>query len=126
MNDVTKEKCESWQDGYAENERIKTCVKEFRLKEDGESVMRVLQAIAERIMNEGEAPTPMVDQSGYFDQLTADDILERQEIRLDRDVRLTIDLMQSSDNKKWIPLFTNNEEVEKLLQEIRNENKENQ
>ena len=109
VNDMTKEK----KDGYKENDRIKACVAEFHVKEDGESATKVLLSIVERILNEGEAPTPMVDHSDFFNQLTLETILEKKEFVTDREVRMTVDLMQSSDEKKWIPLFTGNEEIDK-------------
>ena len=55
-------------DPYAANAEIKRLATVFKTQRTEQVLLGVLFSIAARIEEEGEAPTPMVDKSGFFNE----------------------------------------------------------
>lgn len=100
-------------DPYAANAEIKRLATVFKTQRTEQVLLGVLFSIAARIEEEGEAPTPTVDKSGFFNELDFETIKVNETITTDKPIRLVIDQMQDGAGRLWIPLFTDNDEVSK-------------
>ena len=107
------EKLQAEIDKYAANAEIKRLATAFKTQRTEQVLLGVLFSIAARIEEEGEAPTPMVDKSGFFNELDLENIKENDVITTDRPLRLVIDQMQDGAGRLWIPFFTDDDEVSK-------------
>lgn len=98
---------------YADNRYIKMAVANFYEKHDEQALFTILDVLLKRIMDDGQAPAPMVDvnhTTARFDPAT---MCIGAEIQLDEDLRLRFDTMRDGDGKLWIPLFTDDEELDR-------------
>lgn len=98
---------------YERNTYIKRAVNLLRESGDKEAYARLLDTILQRIREDGEAPTPMVDKNYVMDAIDFEAMTVGESFSLDQDLRLTIDKMQDAQGKIWTPLYTDEDEMNK-------------
>lgn len=98
---------------YELNEYIKMAVDIVHKNQGQEAYMQLLDVLFKRIMDEGEAPAPMVDKNHVIDSIDVDSLVMGGSLPLEQDLRLTIDKMQDSQGNIWTPLYTDEDEISK-------------
>ena len=105
---------------YAKNEVIKMASLYFQVaanKRDEAAMKQFTDYLAEelirRMLDEGGCPMPFVDKSGFVAQLNPEDVLIGQTVTVEEPMRLVMDTMQDGKGKIWLPLFTDEAEMEK-------------
>lgn len=100
-------------DPYENNKYIKMAVDMVRKSSEKEAFMVLLNVLRVRLAEIGEAPTPMVDKNGVMNAIDLSSLVMGKEFRLEEDFRLTIDKIKDSDGNIWVPLYTDNDEIDK-------------
>lgn len=98
---------------YEDNIYIKKAVSAFYADAKEESFAKILYALRQRIIEEGEAPVPMVDVNNVMSSLQTEKVKAGDEITIGQDLRLRFDTIQDEAGDAWIPLFTDVDEVHK-------------
>lgn len=98
---------------YENNKYIRYAVDLVCRNQNMESYAALLDVLMKRILEEGEAPTPMVDKNHVMDSISPETIMLGDTFTLDSDLCLTIDKMQDEQGNIWTPLFTDEEEADK-------------
>ena len=98
-------------DPYANNKYIKLAVAKAKESLKAEDMILVLEAVAGRIADHGQAPTPMVDMCHMVEALSPDDVILGKSFSFDHDLRLRMDTMKDEQGGEWFPLFTDEEEL---------------
>ena len=102
---------------YAKNQGIANGVHLFYIADTEERVSQsiyfIMTCLLERMKEEGSCPTPFVDKNQTLNCFKPEDILLGQTVTLDEELHLVIDTMQDEQGRLYIPLFTNEEELEK-------------
>lgn len=113
---------ENEQDGiYADNKYIKCAIYEIYQavsEEDNRNAYATLIGVlAKRMADDGEAPAPMVDKNNVLGEMLENmdptSIKAGDIISLDQEVRMTIDLVRDNAGNVWVPLYTDNGEIDK-------------
>ena len=104
---------ESDEDSYEKNKYIRMAIGQIHANPVEKSYYVLLDVILKRLLENGMAPTPMVDVNGVMDTIDADNLKVGDTISLSQDMRLRIDTMQDPEGRIWIPLFTDEEELHK-------------
>lgn len=102
---------ESDPDRYGGNAPIRKAVARIWEAFTKENFLTLLNVLTARMLQEGEAPTPMVDVNHAIDALDPDTLRVGDALPLDRDLRLIFDTMQDGSGSQWLPLFTDEEEL---------------
>lgn len=101
-------------DPYENNKYIKMAVEEIYANGSNEDYFRLLHVLAKRMIEEGEAPTPMVDVNNVLmPAVDVDNLNVGDTVTVTEETRLCMDTMTDSENKQWFPLFTDNDELNK-------------
>lgn len=100
-------------DPYENNKYIKAAIELIHEDQDEASVARLLDVLLKRIREDGEAPTPMVDKNNVMEAFDLESITIGESVTLGQELRLTIDKMQDADGNIWVPLYTDEDELNK-------------
>lgn len=100
-------------DPYENNKYIKMAVDMVRKSGEKEAFLVLLDVLRVRLTEEGEAPTPMVDKNGVMNAIDLSSLVMGKKFQLEEDLRLTIDKIKDSDGNIWVPLYTDNDEIDK-------------
>lgn len=100
-------------DPYENNKYIKAAIELIHEDQDEASVARLLDVLLKRIREDGEAPTPMVDKNNVMEAFDLESITMGESVTLGQELRLTIDKMQDADGNIWVPLYTDEDELNK-------------
>ena len=98
-------------DPYRDNLPIKAAVAQVLETKKVEDLMGLIAVILTRISQEGEAPTPMDDINNVMGQLALDEKTIGDSVTLGQDLHLKITRMVDGNGDKWVPLFTDEEEM---------------
>lgn len=102
---------------YVGNEPIREAVTLLKAaKTDDERVTffyRLLNALAQRMVENADAPTPFVDVNQVIDAAELFSHLGEESFKMDRELRLKMDTMTDPEGNLWFPLFTGNRELAK-------------
>ena len=96
-------------DDYSFNKFIKEYIGEYKNGDDKARV-RLLVSLVMRIYENGQAPTPMEDNNENG-ELDPDTIVAGNQSALDTDFNLRIHVVTDEAGKRWIPFFTEEEEL---------------
>ena len=96
---------------YSDNIYIKQAIDEIYKEYNIDTLDLLLKVILKRIEDQGTAPTPMVNVNNV--QIDVSNLKLGESITMDQDLRLKVDTMKDGDDKLWIPLFTDEEEIYK-------------
>ncbi len=101
-------------DIYENNKYIRIAARRIRKTESISDKEMLLAVLLKRMEQEGEAPMPMVDVNGVFDNILPENIRIGEPISLGGELRLRMaTLTDDNDGTKWFPLFTSQEECQK-------------
>ncbi len=98
-------------DDYTENVCIKEAIQRINETHDEEDIVTLLAALVERIRIDGQAPTPMEDVSNETGELDPETIVTGNPIGLDKNFKLAIHVITDDDGLRWIPFFTDENEL---------------
>lgn len=101
MGDIIGDRFE-FDGSHLDNTLIKEAVDKCYNNRNEENMFNVLDTLLTRIKEGGKVIVPMVDQNHVMDTFV-----------LEQDIRFTIDSIQDGQGKLWIPLFTDEEEIDK-------------
>ena len=101
------------EDPYANNKYIKMCVARINETNNVEDKIMLLRVLQKRILEEGEAPTPMVDVNNVIGEFDPDKLVAGKPFQIGKEMRLRKDTMSDKDGNEWFPLFTDDEELNK-------------
>ena len=73
----------------------------------------VLDVLMKRMDENGEAPTPMVDVNSVITGLDPDKLVMGKDFTIGEEVRLRKDTVTDGEGREWLPLFTDDEELDK-------------
>lgn len=97
------------------NEYIKMAVSMLREapnEEEGtKALFTILKVLAKRMAEGGEVLTPMVDKNHVMEHLNLSTLDKGDTFSLDEDLRMTIDKIMDKDGNIFVPLYTDEEEV---------------
>lgn len=96
-------------DDYSFNKFIKEYIGEYKNGDDKARV-RLLVSLVMRIYENGQAPTPMEDNNENG-ELDPDTIVAGNQSALDTDFNLRIHVVTDEAGKRWIPFFTDEDEL---------------
>lgn len=96
---------------YANNKYIKMCVARINETNNVEDKIMLLRVLHKRILEEGEAPTPMVDVNNVIGEFDPDKLVAGKPFQIGKEMRLRKDTMSDNDGNEWFPLFTDDEEL---------------
>ena len=100
-------------DPYRYNRYIKMAAEDFANDRSEQNLFRLFNVLTQRMMEDGEAPMPMVDENGVMESLDLDHLTEGNTFTLNREMRLRIDTVSNGNGQEWIPLYTDEEETGK-------------
>ncbi len=100
-------------DPYRGNKYIKKAAEDFGKDRSEENLFNIFNTILDRMFNDGEAPMAMVDvnQAMVFEKIM--NLSKNDTFQLDKEMRLQIDTVGNGNGKEWIPLYTDEEEINK-------------
>ena len=100
-------------DDYKMNIFIKMAVEQAKKTHSEEDLINLLKRIIVRINDNGQAPTPMDDVNNVMGELDPSTIVLGNPFQLEKDFRLRITNLRDDNGGRWIPLFTDEEELHK-------------
>lgn len=100
-------------DPYENNKFIKMATDMVRNSGEKEALLVLLDVLRMRLAEEGEAPTPVVDKNGVMNAIDVSSLVMGQEFKIEEEIRLTIDKIKDPDGNIWVPLYTDNDEIDK-------------
>ena len=100
-------------DEYKENYIIKEAIERAYSQQSDDSRLSVIRALLERMFEDGQVPVAMVDKNHVMDSLDLNHLCCGDSFHIDHELRLTIDLVEDKKGCKWVPLYTDNEEIDK-------------
>ena len=100
-------------DPYKDNIYIKLAAEDFAKDHSEKNLFRLFNVLAGRMLEDGEVPMPMVDVNNAMGSLNLDNLTAGDTFTLNTDMRLRIDTVTNGDGKEWIPLYTDEEEINK-------------
>jgi len=98
---------------YDGNGNIEWAVRQIYETHSEDAYLALMNVLLERMSEDGEAPTPMVDVNHVLDSWTPENIAVGQTMTLESDMRLAFDTMVDEGGRQWLPLFTDDEELGK-------------
>ena len=101
------------EDPYKDNKFIKMASENFKNERTEENLFSLFCTMLNRMFEDAEAPMAMVDVNGTMDLSKIMDLSKNDTFSLDKEMRLQINTVGNGDGKEWIPLYTNEEEVNK-------------
>ena len=100
-------------DPYRGNKYIKKAAEDFGKERSEENLFNIFNTILDRMFNDGDAPMAMVDVNQAMDFEKIMNLSKNDTFQLDKEMRLRIDTVGNGDGKEWIPLYTDEEEINK-------------
>ncbi|MCR4647448.1 MAG: SseB family protein, partial [Lachnospiraceae bacterium] len=100
-------------DPYENNKYIKKAAELFAKERSEDNLYRMFDALLGRMMEDGEAPAAMVDVNNVFGSVDIMGLSKNDTVTIEPQVRLRIDTVHRGDGVKWIPLYTDMEELNK-------------
>ena len=97
--------------GYIENTIIKEVAELFGTERNKENLITLLNVLINRMVDNGEVPVAMVDVNGVMNYEKIMKLSEGDTFKLDQEMRLRIDTVTTGDGQEWIPLYTDEEEI---------------
>ena len=101
------------EDPYKDNRNIKKASEIFGNERTEENLFSLFCTMLERMFEDAEAPMAMVDVNGAMDFNKIMDLSKNDTFTLDKEMRLQIDTVGNGNGKEWIPLYTDEEEINK-------------
>ena len=98
---------------YANNRCIKEAAAAVAQTADVETKFALFKALHERVLEDGEAPMPMVDVNNALGSVSLEDIKFGKDFSLGQELRLRMETLTDGDGNEWYPLFTDEEEANK-------------
>lgn len=98
-------------DRYADNKYIKMAAEEFAANRSEEKLFQLFNVLLKRMLDEGEAPMPMVDVNNAMADLDLSNLGVGNTFQLKQDMRLRIDTVHNGTGVEWIPLYTDEKEM---------------
>lgn len=105
-------------DAYADNDMLQKALLCMTSEKDREKRREdfalFLDVLADRMACEGVVPMPFVDADNVFEsEINLEKMKEGDTIKLESELRLTMDTMMDGEGVKWIPLFLSEAELQK-------------
>ncbi len=100
-------------DPYHDNKNIKLGAETFANERTEENLFSLFAALLGRMIENGEVPVAMVDVNNAMDVDKIMNLTEGDTFSLNQEMRLRIDTVGNGNGQEWIPLFTNEEEMNK-------------
>ena len=100
-------------DNYENNKFIKMAVEQLYEDDCKESFFQLLYVLLKRMEEEGEAPTPMVEENNAMADIDVGNLKVGDTLSLEHDLRFRMETMKDHDDKLWFPLFTDYDEIYK-------------
>ena len=98
---------------YEDNTCIKEAVEQFGVERTKENLFNLFNVMIDRMLANVEAPEAMVDVNGVMDYEKIMNLSQGDIFTLDQELRLRIDTVSTGDGIEWIPLYTDEEEINK-------------
>ena len=98
-------------DLYKYNSYIKSGIRAFGEKRTTENYIHVLDIIIARVLSEGQVPVPMVDVNGAWNDFDFEKLVPGETFSLGKEVRLRFDKIRDPEGNEWMPLYTDEEEL---------------
>ena len=76
-----------------------------------ENLFTVLGVLTKRVKEDGEAIAPMVDVNQVMRNIDLNQVCVGDSITLDSEMRLIFETLQDEQGREWIPLFTDENEL---------------
>lgn len=103
----------SFEDPYKDNKRIKQAIQGIAEFDNSDSRRDLLIVLAERVAENGQVPTPMVDVNNVIAKFDIENAVMGKSYTLGEEMRLRKDTVVDGSGKEWFPLFTDEEERQK-------------
>lgn len=100
-------------DLYADNKYIKLAVELFAEEGNRERLFQLFDVLIKRMLDEGQAPVAMVDVNDVVNNFDFSNLSKGDTFSFEQGLRLRIDTVSKDDGLKWIPLYTDEEELSK-------------
>lgn len=98
---------------YENNKYIKDAVEDVRKIKNSDAYIRLLDVLIQRVKEDGEAPTPMVDKNHVMDSIDFEKLKIGDSLQMNENLHLIIDMVKDSAGNIWTPLYTDYEEIDK-------------
>lgn len=102
---------EDEEDPYENNKYIKIAIDMIKEEQNEEAYDRLFRVLWKRILEEGTAPTPMVDVNGVIESIDPKSLTVGGTFTLNQEMRLVINKLQDGEGNVWVPLFTDDDEI---------------
>ena len=96
---------------YEDNKYIKMAAEEFAKERSKDNLFRMFDVLLKRMMDDGEVRTPMVDVNNVFGSFKLEDLDKGDTFTIDQEMRLRIDTVSNGNGNEWIPLYTDEDEM---------------
>ena len=100
-------------DPYKFNRYINMAAEDFAKDRNEQNMFRLFNVLTQRMLEDGEVPMAMVDVNGAMESLDYENLKEGDTFTLNKDMRLRIDTVSNGNGQEWIPLYTDEEEINK-------------
>ena len=98
---------------YARNSIIKLAVEKIYELESQENFVRVITAIQKRLEEHAEVIVPVIDENHVMDSVDPEKLTIGGTLKIEHEMRLTIDKLINEHGDIWVPLYTDEEEINK-------------
>ena len=96
---------------FDDNKYIKMAAEEFAKERSKDNLFRMFEVLLKRMMDDGEVRTPMVDVNNVFGSFKLEDLDKGDTFTIEQEMRLRIDTVSNGDGNEWIPLYTDEDEM---------------
>lgn len=96
---------------FADNKCIKEAADLFGSKRNEENLFNLFNVLIDRMLVNAEAPAAMVDVNGVIDFDKIMNLSKGDTFTLDQELRLRIETVSTGKGQEWIPLYTDEEEI---------------
>jgi len=96
---------------YADNKCIKETAELFGTARNEENLFNLFNVLIDRMLVNAEAPAAMVDVNGVMDFDKIMNLSKGDTFTLDQELRLRIETVSTRKGQEWIPLYTDEEEI---------------
>ena len=96
---------------YEENKCIKEAAEIFVEERKKENLFNLFNVLIDRMLVNAEAPEAMVDVNGVMDYEKIMNLSKGDTFTLNQELRLRIDTVSTGNGIEWIPLYTDEEEI---------------
>ena len=96
---------------FEDNKYIKLAARDFANNRNRDTLFGLLDVLFKRMMDEGEVIAPMVDVNNVMGSFDISNLSEGDTFTLNQDMRLRIDKVTNGDGVEWIPIYTDDDEM---------------